>query len=341
MRKLPETMRLDDMRSMVSHFPEMLRDSNPDQEIIQLCRNYHEEGIEGLCFLGMGGSSIVGSYVKEILSQQSRIPISIVRNYFLPEWISSDWIVIAISYSGNTEETLASLKQAVKRGSNILTITSGGKMTKEYGNYPQVLVQDGAQPRAALPLLLSEVLPISETLVGLPITNFISISETLTSASKNWGQLVPEPSVIVEKIHNRIPLFIGAQHLSPVAYRAKCQINENSKAEAFNSEVPEATHNEIEGFPHDKESLITPIFLRSSEEDTRIKEKMEVAFDLYNEIGLNPMSLNSFGNLKIESMLTLTHYLDMVSVALADKRGINAVNVARIKELKTRLASKD
>jgi fructoselysine-6-P-deglycase FrlB-like protein len=125
MRKLPESMQLDDMRNMVSHFPQMLRNFNLNQEIIQVCRNYHKEGIEGLCFLGMGGSSIVGSYVKEILSRESRIPIEIVRNYFLPKWISRDWIVVAISYSGNTEETLTSLSQAKKRGSKIVTITSG------------------------------------------------------------------------------------------------------------------------------------------------------------------------------------------------------------------------
>ncbi|PNX51700.1 MAG: hypothetical protein BV458_11140 [Thermoplasmata archaeon M9B2D] len=289
----------------------------------------------------MGGSSIVGSYTREILSQHSPIPISIVRNYFLPKWISKDWFVIAVSYSGNTEETLASLAQAEERGSKILTVTSGGQIANEFGHFPQILIQEGVQPRAALPLLLSEVLPISETLVGAPMTDLIDISESLASASKKWGKAIPTPSVIVEKIHNRIPLFIGAQHLGPVAYRAKCQINENSKAEAFNSEIPEATHNEIEGFPESKASAIIPVFLRSSDEDTRISQKMEVAFDLYNEIGLNPINLHSFGNSKIESMLTLTHYLDMVSVELAEKKGIDAVNVTRIKELKTRLASKD
>jgi len=187
--------------------------------------------------------------------------------------------------------------------------------------------------------MFSEALPISEALIGSPITDLPSISENLSSAADSWGKSIPLPSDIVEKIQNRIPLFVGAQHLTPVAYRAKCQINENSKAEAFNSEIPEATHNEIEGFPYDKVSRVIPIFLRSSDEDTRISRRMDAALDLYNEIGLNPINLNSFGSSKMESMLTLTHYLDMVSVELAEKSGIDAVNVRRITDLKTRLAS--
>ncbi|MFW9956484.1 MAG: bifunctional phosphoglucose/phosphomannose isomerase [Candidatus Odinarchaeota archaeon] len=340
MRKLPETMNLDDMRSMVSHFPDMLRNPTPDPDIIGICRDYHRDGIDGLCFLGMGGSLIVGSYVKEILSQESHIPIDIVKTYFLPKWVSKDWIVVAISYSGNTEETLTSLRHAKERGSRILTITSGGQMAKEYGRYPQVIIGKGAQPRAAFPVLLSEVLPISESLVGVKITNLVKVSENLISASKTWGESISTPSVIAQKIHNRIPLFIGAQHMSPVAYRAKCQINENSKAEAFYSEIPEATHNEIEGFPYNEKDSIIPVFLRCFGEDSQISRRMDITFNLYKEIGLNPIPLNSIGESKIDNMLSLTHYLDMVSVELADKRGVNAVSVTRIGELKKRLASK-
>jgi glucose/mannose-6-phosphate isomerase len=191
-----------------------------------------------------------------------------------------------------------------------------------------------------LPLLLSEVLPISETLIGVPMTDLTKVGENLISVSQTWGKIISTPSVIVEKIHNRIPLFIGAQHLKPVAYRAKCQINENSKSEAFNSEIPEATHNEIEGFPNNKESHIIPVFLRSHNEDTRISQKVDVAIDLYHEIGQNPIILNALGESNIENMLSLTHYLDMVSVELASKRGVDAVSVKRIGEFKERLASK-
>ena len=340
MRKLPKTMNLDDMRSMVSHFPFMLSNSNPSPDLLATCRNYYEEGIEGICFLGMGGSSIVGFYVSEILSQESHIPISNVRTYFLPKWISKGWIIIAISYSGNTEETLSSLKQAKERGSRVVSVTSGGQMAKESSYYSQVLVQTGIQPRAAFPLVFSQVLPISELLIGAGITDLDKIGDYLIAVSSKWGEWIPTPSVIVEEVQNRIPLFVGAQHLNPVAYRAKCQFNENSKVVAFFSEVPEASHNEIEGFPNHQDSPIIPIFLRSNNEDIQIRRKMDVMTKLYSEIGLNPINLNAAGNSKIENMLSLTHYIDTVSVELAVRRGVDAVSVERIGELKKRLASK-
>jgi glucose/mannose-6-phosphate isomerase len=340
MRNLPETIDLSDMRSMVSHFPIMLRNLTPDQDLLETCKNYHEEGIEGLCFLGMGGSSIVGAYVSEILSQESKIPMSNVRTYYLPKCIAKNWVVIATSYSGNTEETLSSLKQAKERGSRILTVSSGGKISKEYGNYPKVTVQKGIQPRAAFPLLLSEVLPIAHALIGTHVTELDKISENITAASVAWGEWIPTPSTFIERMQNRIPLFIGSQHLSPVAYRAKCQFNENSKAMAFFSEVPEAAHNEIEGFPVQQECPIIPIFLRSDNEDIQIRRKIDVLMELYSEIGLYPIDLNAAGNSKIENMLSLTHYLDTVSVELAVRRGVDAVRVERIEELKKRLASK-
>jgi glucose/mannose-6-phosphate isomerase len=339
MRELAETMNLNDMKSMVSYFPHMLGKSDTNRDLIKICRNYYEEGIKGLCFLGMGGSSIIGAYVKEIISQESNIPVSIVRTYFLPKYVTSDWAVVAVSYSGNTEETLSSLQQARERGTKIVTVTSGGQMAKEYSDYPQILVQKQIQPRAAFPLLLSEVLPVSESIIGAQITDMDKISETVVAASKKWGEWVPIPSIMAQKVQSRIPLFVGAQHLIPVAYRAKCQINENSKALAFYSEIPESAHNEIEGFPSNHESSIIPIFLRSRNEDAQIKRKIDAILSIYSDMGLNTIVLNATGKTKIENMLTLTHYVDMVSVELADINGVDALSVRRIGELKKKLAS--
>jgi glucose/mannose-6-phosphate isomerase len=309
-----------------------------NRNLIEICRKYHEEGVKGLCFLGMGGSSIAGAYVKEILSQESNIPISIVRTYFLPKYVTSDWAVVAVSYSGNTEETLSSLKQARERGSKIVTVTSGGQMAKEYSDRPQILVQTGIQPRAAFPLLLSEVLPVSESITGVQMADMNKISDTVAAASRKWGESIPAPSDLAEKVRIEMPLFIGAQHLIPVAYRAKCQINENSKAMAFYSEIPESAHNEIEGFPNNPESSIIPIFLRSGNEDAQIKRKIDAILSIYSDIGLNPIVLDAGGKTRIENMLTLTHYLDMVSVEIAIINGADALSVKRIGQLKQMLA---
>jgi glucose/mannose-6-phosphate isomerase len=340
MSKFPVTMKLDDMRSLVSHFPDMLRSIDLDHNIIDECKGYHERGYGGLCFLGMGGSSIVGLYVSELLRRDSLLPISIIKDYTLPRFVTKDWIVIAVSYSGNTAETLSALKEADERGSKIITITSGGQIQETYSHYPQLLIRKGLQPRAAFPLLLSGILPITETIIGAEYTKMDKLAESLVAASKKWGEWIHRPDSLACKFLKRIPLFIGAEYMKPVAYRAKTQVNENAKTIAFGSEIPEAAHNEIEGFQENQQAAFIPVFLKHGDESKQIQQKQDVMQSLYEEIGMNPVSLRALGKSPIEKMLTLTHYLDMVSVELAEMRGVDALAVNRITELKKRLAKR-
>ncbi len=341
MRKLPKTLDLADMKSMVSHFAQMLTLTDIDPEIIERAREFNEQGIEGLCFLGMGGSAIVGNYVREVLCHEALIPICIERDYDLPRYVTKDWATIAVSYSGNTEETLSALKQANERGSKILTITSGGQMKTDYDRHPQIFIQRGLQPRAALPLLFSAALRASQSLTGLTPTEFDEIAMDLTAAAEKWGEWIPSPSATAGKIRGKIPLFIGARYLRPVAYRAKCQVNENSKMMAFSLEMPEATHNEIEGFQSRQQDYILPVFLRQEGEAVQVKRQLDAVVDLCNDLNMNPVSLKASGSSIVEKMLILTHYLDMLSVELAELQGVDALGVERITELKKRTAPRN
>jgi glucose/mannose-6-phosphate isomerase len=163
----------------------------------------------------------------------------------------------------------------------------------------------------------------------------------LTVAAEKWGEWIPPPSAIAGKVRGKIPLFIGARYLKPVAYRAKCQINENSKMMAFSLEVPEATHNEIEGFQSRKQDSILPVFLRQEGEALQEEQQLNALVDLCNELNLSPVSLKASGSTTVEKMLTLTQYLDMLSVDLAELQGVNALSVERITELKKRMASRN
>jgi glucose/mannose-6-phosphate isomerase len=338
MKEVPDTIDLQDMGNLVSHFPDMLNWFTPDDDILETCKGYHEEGIGGVCFIGMGGSSIVGQYMRELFSRHTPIPINIVRDYQLPRFVSKEWAVIAVSYSGNTAETLSSLEFAKNRNSKIITVTSGGQMQDLYKQYPHLLIHQGLQPRAAFPLLLAGILPIVETLLGTKHVSMNQVANDLKSASREWGKQIPQPASLAKTLFNKVPVFIGSGYMKPVAYRAKCQTNENAKAVAFYSEVPEAAHNEIEGFGSSMGGDFVPLFLRSRDEDALIAEKQDVMIDLYNESGLNPISLRAVWDSQIVNMLSMTHYLDTVSVELASLRGVNALAVKRIAELKKRLS---
>lgn len=335
--KLPATIRPDSMRNLVKHFPQLLSTLQIDASILNTSREFHQQGLEGICFLGMGGSSIAGSYVKALLARESKIPISVIRDYVLPAYVDNKWVIIAVSYSGNTEETLSALSKANDMGALIIVMTSGGKMAQE-SKHPTIHIPGGLSPRATLPLMLSALLPVAETLAGLKITKFQYLEKVLIEKSNTWKEWLLPPKEIAETLIGKTPLFIGARHLAPVAYRAKCQINENSKTLAFHSELPESNHNEIESFATTYGCTIMPVFLRSGLESAEISRRFDVTYELYLEMGLSPMNLLTTGDTRLEEMLILTHFLDTVSVDLAELHKKDPVSIEKINELKYRLS---
>jgi len=341
--KLPAAIKPNDMKNLVTHFPTLLNTLQIEPSILNTSRVFQKEGLNGICFLGMGGSSIAGNYVRALLSNRSMIPISMVRDYVLPAYVDSKWVVIAVSYSGNTEETLSSLSIANELSARIIVITSGGKMAQE-GEHPIIRLPKGLQPRATLPVMLSAILPVAETLSGLEITlsgleitEFQHLEEILIKRSNTWKDWLLPPKELADSFIEKIPLFVGSSHLTPVAYRAKCQINENSKALAFHSELPESNHNEIESFAKTHGCSIMPVFLRSDLESPEISRRFDVTHDIYLEMGLSPVNLLASGKTRLEEMLLLTHFLDTVSVELAELHGVDPVSVEKIEELKDQL----
>jgi glucose/mannose-6-phosphate isomerase len=133
------------------------------------------------------------------------------------------------------------------------------------------------------------------------------------------------------------PVFIGARHLISVAYRAKCQFNENAKVMAFSSEIPESNHNEIESFNELNDQTVLPLFLKSAFLDERTSQRFEISSEIYEGEGFFPIRISMKSDSEIEEMLLMTFYLDMVSVELAHLREVDPLTVKKISMLKNRL----
>lgn len=322
------------MKSMIEGFPILLRETVLDEKVKTHAVELKERGIQGICLVGMGGSSIAGEMCRWLLSDQAKIPIISVRDYCLPAFVNEKWVVIAVSYSGNTEETLSAFDEAQSRECEILAITTGGKLGEKSESLVCHKLHPGFQPRAALPLILSAVLPTVELLLDLPQSDLIKVSKELEKHSQNWGSTGPPPKKMAEILKTNIPMFIAGGHLVPVAYRAKCQINENAKSIAINLEIPESNHNEIEATLVCSKHLIQPILLRSHWDNKRVSKRFEATASIYSQNGCNPQQLKINSDSKLEEMLALTHYLDMVSVELADLLDVDPVSVDRISQLK-------
>ncbi len=210
----------------------------------ELSRIKHHERV---IVSGMGGSGIGGNIASALCHQGNSLQITPWKNYGLPAWTKSKDCVICISYSGNTAETLSAAKEAIRLGCKLEVITTGGKLEKlaSENNCSITKVEKGHQPRAALPLLLTPLL----YKLGIPdLDNQIEEIRKLPIREERAQE-------IAGKLKGRIPCIYANGVMMPVAYRWRCQIEENAKQLAFHHEIPEMNHNEIVGWENPPENF--------------------------------------------------------------------------------------
>ncbi|MGV9168492.1 MAG: bifunctional phosphoglucose/phosphomannose isomerase [Promethearchaeia archaeon] len=326
------------MSSLVDAFFSLLAKKRLQENTQQIAEKLAIPKTEGICTVGMGGSSIAGQIAIALLNDSSSIPLTFVRDYQLPAFIDDRWTVITVSYSGTTEETLSAYNDADSRGCELFSVTTGGELGALCSSERTHVLPKGIQPRAALPMILAAVLPLMQCLLGNRPTDFEHLSEKLTDRQKELKGSMKEPQEIATHIHQRIPAFIGWRHLAPVAYRAKTQINENAKSTAYSLELPEANHNEIEASAAYANQSIAPILLRSTYEDEQTRRRFEATSKILEQESVEVESIQFSGESKLEEVLYAIQYLDAVSVRLADIRGVNPMGVPQISLLKAILA---
>ena len=252
-------------------FPDQVQKCWSDWQKIALPTPYINA--KSILILGMGGSAQGGGIVAGLAEKKSPIPIAVLRDYTLPGWVDKNTLVIAISYSGETEETIEALTQAVKLTEKIITISTGGKIYS-IGSQNRALhyqIHYGSQPRAALGYSMTAVLAIFKKLNLLEISDD-DIKEAillLRALQKKVDVMVPErknmAKLLAQKIQGRIPIIFGSGNLSEVARRFKGQFNENAKSASYFEVIPELDHNSLVGleFPVDLRQKLFFLILQS------------------------------------------------------------------------------
>lgn len=292
---------------------------------------------------GMGGSAIGASIVGEYLQDQLKVPYQVVRDYELPTHVSADTLVLAISYSGNTEETIACYEAARERGATVLVISTGGTLIKraETDGVPAIAFEGGLQPRASLPFTLGLLLSVFSHLeyVG-------DQSETIEVARRHLKTLITNPEdaavqAVVEALPTRIPIVYGAGWLGEAARRFKGQICENGKQTAAFEVLPEQNHNALVGyeFPANLPNQAVFVLLRSPGEHERHRLRLEITKDLLVRRGLPFAELLATGEDRLAQLCSVLYRGDLASVYLAYRNGTDPTPVEVITELKARLAA--
>ena len=213
------------------------------------------EAIENVAICGMGGSAIAGDLIVGAFWERLRRPVQVIRDYYLPGWVGENTLVIGSSFSGTTEETLTCMMDAIDRTCPAIGVSTGGRFADYYEprGVPLVTVPSGPMPRAALVQMLAATLVVLERFEVIPPleSELVEARETLATAVRDYSPDSPAErnpaKQVAGMLSERLPLIWGAEITAPIAYRWKCQINENAKVPAYNSRLPEHNHNEIVG----------------------------------------------------------------------------------------------
>ena len=319
------------------------------KENSSLYKNYSD--INKIMILGMGGSAITGLLMKEILKHEIDIPIEVNQGYDIPKWVNDKTLILACSYSGNTEETLIACEKCFKKTSKIIGISKGGKLfdllkNKEFNEY--IKMPDGLQPRAALGFSFSLMLIL---LNKIKIINNSFIDELKNSIPK-LKEKTKEYSLeennniaysIANKIYNKNPIIYSEEGIfNIIGYRFKCQLVENSKVLAFNNAVPEMNHNEIEAYTNTvniKNNFIV-IWINDSMYHDRNKKRIKIVHNIWEnkvnkQLFIEIQSKNNQN--KILKYLSYIHLVDWISYHTAILNKIDPSIIPNINELKKSL----
>jgi len=241
-----------DMLSVLRHFPSSSRKALYLADELDL--DFMPKKIISIVVAGMGGSAIGGILLKDWLRDVSKTPIYVSRKYRLPTWVNDSILIYAVSYSGNTEETLSQYRQAVNIGCPLVCFCSGGKLSQNASirNIPYIKFPEGYQPRAAIAFQFFGLASVTNNLgiisneIWEEVEEAISVAEGLSKEMDPRTPLDSNPGKdLAEGIMGYTPYVYGSSLHEGVAYRYSTQFNENSKSPAYSSFFPEAFHNSI------------------------------------------------------------------------------------------------
>ena len=312
------------MLGVLKNFPIQCRNA------MDLAKGMSFSGMKRILVIGMGGSAIGGDLLKAYMASSS-VPVDVVRDYSIPGYVDKETLVFAVSYSGNTEETLSAVQQAKAKKAKIVGITSGGELPQYCDTV--LTITKGYQPRAALGYLFFPMLGIAHNSGMVRIKNE-ELNELLTIL-KNPDVFEAAAEAIVKKIKGKIPLVYASQKFAPVAFRWKTQINENAKWPAFTAAFSEMNHNELVSFKHLPKEFVA-IFIQDSDDHPQIKKRMDYCREIL-EHRVDVVDVHMKGTYMLSKMFTTIYIGDFVSYYLALWHREDPTPVEVIEKLKKKL----
>lgn len=340
-----------DMLGRVMSMPQHFREAAERVKSVPV--KLQVERIRNIVIVGMGGSAIGGELVKSLTYNQLPVPLTVCRSYALPQFADPHTLVIASSYSGNTEETLSTFQQALQRGAQIVCVTSGGQIgaLAEKNGLTKFSLPAGFPPRSALVHLL---VPILKTLhacgfIADPMPDINEAIAVLEKLEQRYHPTHPAPENLAKSLAlalaERLPLIYAAEIYETVAWRWKEQFCENAEILSWHNVFPELNHNELVGWGLRRalDQKFQVIYLNDAQATTaeihpRVRARMNLTQGLIEQSSAPVINVAAVGNSLLARFFSLIFLGDLASVYLAVLGGVDPTPVAKIDYLKNAMA---
>lgn len=330
-----------DMFNVLKNYHKQVKESS--EKKIEVDRTNYTK-IEKIILTGLGGSAISGDIFHTLFQDQLSIPFIVNRNYNLPKFADEKTLVIACSYSGNTEETLSSFDEALTKNCEIVTISSGGILKEKAlaNNLIHLEVQSGYQPRCAIGLMLTTLIKFFEESGFIFFENgfYENIIQMLQEKSDEYSSENGAPYEMALKLIGKFPVIHSTELLQSINVRFRSQLAENSKVLSYSGIIPELNHNEIIAWEKYDEKFLPAILIQIIDEDDHPRNKLR--FDITRKI----LSESKVEILQLQSkqpefylrVFDLIYYVDWVSYFLAVIRKVDPTPIKNINALKEALS---
>ncbi|HEY0262772.1 MAG TPA: bifunctional phosphoglucose/phosphomannose isomerase [Chitinophagales bacterium] len=326
------------MIKYITEFPNHLTLALEDAKKIAFHNDY--TAISNVVFAGLGGSGFISNLASDLTKKDIKVPIFSVKDYSLPEFVDESSLVVLVSYSGNTEEVISCLFEALGKGIKPIAISSGGKL-KELAlkyNLDFVEMPQGFPPRASLGYGAVNALSVLQKLDLI----LLDVEEEISAVAKfllaKQESINNTTKIEAKKLKNKLTIAYNENAIDSVGLRLQQQIDENSKSLCFHNAVSEMNHNEIVGW-RQKQHDLGVIFLRHSFEHERNKLRFNFVKDVVKEYAKEIIEVFAEGENFIQQYFYLIHWSDFLSYHLGIEHGADTIEVNVIDKLKNYLSN--
>jgi len=301
--------------------------------------NSSKSDINNILICGLGGSGIGGSIITDIVNDTISVPIKATKGYEIPGFVNKNTLVIACSYSGNTEETIEAVGKCIKKNAEVSVITSGGKL-KQIAlekNLNHIIIPGGHPPRAMFGYGFTELFFVLKNynLINNDFEN--DFKNAISLLDKEEGNIKKLARSIAKKLYKKTPIIYTSEGFEGVAIRFRQQINENSKMLCWHHVIPEMNHNELLGWRTNVKGLAV-VYLRNKNDYYRNQTRVDINKSVINKYTEDILEIWSKGNSLIETSLYHINVGDWISWYLSELNNVDAIEIDVINFLKNKLS---